>query len=701
MRALVWSPLLRYPLFWTLFALGYLTSYVLPILSMRSNLALIASVGRAVGRGDFTPVGQPDFAYALACSIVSVAIGLAVATFFAHVLVIRASLRSARKEFGAVAPDEKAFFANFDRVNQRLSKDPLVGHAWQEFSKTCIRDQVVVRTVRPGTFFNVSLARERLIGMKLMPTVPGYFVGLGLLLTFVGLVIALSKAASGVTGSPDKMTQSLRELLDAATFKFSTSIAGLFSSLLLALVFKIYSIVIDKGFDLFCGRIEDRTHFLPPQYVLTQLVASGREQLQQLKEINDVQFFDRLGRTIAPALESAVGRAVSPLAAQLEATVGRLEDTSRSGTEGLMNKFAEALHGGAGTELKELSATLAQTKDALGAVKADLAGSGEDFARRLAEATERLSVVMTDAGSQFQANAKENRDGAATLLMSLATSAEATQARLDRDLEEVGRSATAAVRDGMADMLGDVASQMAAFQASVSEMQERVGLDAEKAVELSRRASADAVAAAGKAAAETAQAIGSGFADLVGQLGTDVDRMSVALRSSEQAHSLQAAAVREAAERTGAASVAFGKAANDAAAASGPVLRASEMIAASTKAMQDATGSAVEGLRIGQEAARTLAERLEHGHRQVETAWRAYEERFGSVDKALSTAVLALAAETAKQQESVASFALKIDEGCGMAVQKLQAIANSLNDGIEELNETLDDFPAKVRSAAA
>ena len=56
-------------------------------------------------------------------------------------------------------------------------------------------------------FFNSGVVRERLAGLKLMPTLPGYFVGLGLLLTFVGLVIALSKAAGGVSGSPENITQ--------------------------------------------------------------------------------------------------------------------------------------------------------------------------------------------------------------------------------------------------------------------------------------------------------------------------------------------------------------------------------------------------------------------------------------------------------------------------------------------------------------
>jgi len=696
-KAIFWSGKVRYPLFWTLFIIGYAVSTWLPVLSAKSDLLLLTRVFGEIFRGEFKNIG-PEFAFALACAIVSVALALAFAMLFAHVMVIRLSLRRARKEFGADAPDENAFLANFDQVNQRLSRDPLIGHAWQEFAKTCMREEIVIRTIRPGTFFSPSLARERLMGMKLMPTIPGYFVGLGLLLTFVGLVMALSKATAGVTaGSPEGMTESLRELLDAATFKFSTSIAGLFSSLFLAFVFKIYSIIIENGFDLFCQKIEDRTHFLAPQYVLTRLANTSKEQLEELKAINDAQFFDRLGQTIAPALELAVGRAVEPLANQLEATVGKLEDTSRTGTEGLMNKFMDALHGGTGNELKELSATLAQTKEALSAAKADLAGSGQDFAQRIAEATERLSLLIADAGSQFQANNQASRETIGNLIQTLAAAADSTRERLDHDMTEVGRSATTAVRDGMADMLSQVERQMGEFRATVSAIQDQAGREAEASANRTRQATEETLAAARTAATETAQAIKSGFTEIVEKFALDVEKMSISLRASEQAFSSQASAARETVDRTNAASLAFNKAASDLTAAATPVLQASERIAVSSKAMEESTRNAVEGLRLGQEAARSLAERLEQGHKQVETAWRTYEERFGSVDQALSEAVRGLAAETTKQLESVVSFSLKIDDGCSRAVQALRGIAGSLQENTAELNENFNDFISELK----
>ena len=77
-----------------------------------------------------------------------------------------------------------------------------------------------------------------------------------------------------------------------------------------------------------------------------------------------------------------------------------------------------------------------------------------------------------------------------------------------------------------------------------------------------------------------------------------------------------------------------------------------------------------------------------------------YEQRFGNVDQALSDAVRALASETAKQQESIATFAAQIDAGCSQAVQRLQGIATTLGDNTAELSETFDDFLTKLPALA-
>src|SRR5262249_51544321 len=144
-------------------------------------------------------VTSQDFAFALASAIVQAGLALGFAFFVAHVLLIGAALRSARWSLGRRGYER--FAANFDRVTERLRRHGLIGHAWSAFEETLVRNDGVVRnTVRPQSFINLAHARERLFGLKMMNAIPGFFVGLGLLLTFIGLVLALYRAA-GSTGA--------------------------------------------------------------------------------------------------------------------------------------------------------------------------------------------------------------------------------------------------------------------------------------------------------------------------------------------------------------------------------------------------------------------------------------------------------------------------------------------------------------------
>src|SRR5262245_21373675 len=214
---IIWSPFFRFPLFTIFLLIGFALSYLFPIISSKSDAGLVFQIIGQVSHGDFQNISNESFAYALACMIVSFAAGLAFAIYMMHVLAIQFSLWVARWELEQFkSPPE--FQDKFHNISQALSEDKLIGHAWGEYAKTCVREKTVFATLRPQSFINPNIARERLFGLKLMPTIPGYFVGLGLLLTFIGLVIALSKAAGETAAaSPEGMTQSLRELLDAAT----------------------------------------------------------------------------------------------------------------------------------------------------------------------------------------------------------------------------------------------------------------------------------------------------------------------------------------------------------------------------------------------------------------------------------------------------------------------------------------------------
>ncbi len=109
----------------------------------------------------------------------------------------------------------RAFAANFNDVRQKLERNRLIGHAWSKFEEALFdidSDKAIRNSVRPQAFFNSSVARERSTALKMMNAVPGYFVGVGLLPTFISRVFALHKTGKADdAGDAKQMTTAVRD----------------------------------------------------------------------------------------------------------------------------------------------------------------------------------------------------------------------------------------------------------------------------------------------------------------------------------------------------------------------------------------------------------------------------------------------------------------------------------------------------------
>lgn len=86
----------------------------------------------------------------------------------------------------------------------------------------------------------------------------------------------------------------LLELLQAATFKFSTSIAGLGASIFLSFVFRLFVLVNEASLNAFCEALEEKLDYVSPRSVTLEMVEKLDAQLAELKGIYSDQFFSRL-----------------------------------------------------------------------------------------------------------------------------------------------------------------------------------------------------------------------------------------------------------------------------------------------------------------------------------------------------------------------------------------------------------------------
>ncbi|CAO4191861.1 anti-phage ZorAB system protein ZorA [Methylorubrum extorquens] len=504
-RPVVWHGLVRAVVFLGLTAAsGMLLARLVPF----SDIGILADVYHEMTQGNYERVSDRNFAFALASLVVQVAGALAIAFFLAHVLLIRLALAHARRVLKRTG-DTRAVAEAYDTLRERLERNALIGSAWGEFAETLVVEPRAVRnTIRPQSFINVGVARERLYGLKLMSSIPGYFVGLGLLLTFIGLVFALNKAAGSTgAGSAEEMTRSLGELLSAATFKFGTSIAGLGSSLALALLFKSYAIWIETGFDGFCRDLEDRLVFYPPQAIAAETKTILEAQRDQLKEINSERFFTRLGDSVAPSVQAAMAAAVQPMTESLNEAVGQLTQTSQTGLEEMLRRFQDNLQGSAGAELKQLAGTLNAMQGALEGVQRNLAGSGQDFSRQLSDAAANLDRLVSQAGANLGASADTSRALLEDVAQQLRATFEMANRQVEENLAASTRGAAGLIEESMGRVLGKLEAQTGEFGRVIGAFQSALTAQAEGSARTAQAISESATGATRQAAQDAATAM--------------------------------------------------------------------------------------------------------------------------------------------------------------------------------------------------
>lgn len=686
-RWLFWSPIVRGPIVVGVFLAGYLQSIRLPIISEHANPQLVVSVLSEVAKDRIENVSNPEFAYALAAEIVRVAAGCAATFLVSYVGCALALLFIARLRLNG-HKSVQDFEANFEKISRRLSNDLLLKDAWLAYARTFVRDKTKDKatqyfaTVRPQGFFNASVARDQMFALRLMPSIPGYFVGLGLLLTFVGLVIALSKAAHGAAASAEEMTQSLNGLLNAATFKFATSIAGLFSSLVLSLLFRTYSILIERAFERFCRGLEPRLRMVTAQTLALRAAHAQRDQVALLQEMTTTQYMQRLGQAVAeqvgPAVGSAVGTVVEPFAASLD--VDR-----KQGLEDLVNQFIGALKGSAGQEMTQLVEVLKETTSALKGMREDVAETGDKFAAKMAEASEAFVAIVRKAGGELGETTGNSRMAIEDTLTKLTQAAEGMRRHLEDYAAKAGASTGSNLDAMLNEMQEGLKRQTQAFEASLNLVLEKLTGSAANAA----GAATAVIEGTTQAAKDAADAVSKSIGDIATSLRTDMEHMSASMSSAEQAFAGIARGAKETADQSNVAATAFGRVAERVEASSAPLLEASRRIATSTETIAASVRTTSESLGSSHAAAQALAKALQDNLVELQLYWEQHEGRFEGVDKSLKEAIETLANETETYKRGLRDFVAEIDKQLGESVKGLAAVAGNLTEGADEIAENL------------
>jgi ABC-type transporter Mla subunit MlaD len=611
--------------------------------------------------------------------------------------------------------DERDFSQNFDALNASLdswkvrSKSRLaVFEAWQEYAETTVldtRDGQDIRrnAVRPSSFLNIE---DLGFGPGAFRMVPGLFVSLGLLCTFLGLVAALSALGTQL-GEGAKPEDVVTNLMTIASAKFVMSLAGLACSIVFTVVLRFSQGRLEHALHGLCHAIERRLSFVSLEDIgFRQLAAAveqreafrkiGMELVEDLKRpLNELPreitqsiatamepMFDRVGRIGASGMEGIVGDLSSQISSSVGLALTRASDALGEAAERIgamvdrMNASSTQVGDGMQTALGQMASAIAD-------LRTQVAATGETASNTMTQGADRLLSVMNQTLEGIRDNTAEGAGAMRTAAADMRAAAEGFRAELEAATEKGG--AAVAQRMGAAANEADQAISQAG----------RTMLDAfgKTSAEIAK-VGADMSETVGKEVIDRLNALAGQFDGLVGAISDGVGGMRSASTS-----------IKTGADAMAGAAVSFGGASRDLIAATDPVRASHDRIETNirqlTRATEDTAGTLSAGARsVAQSAAQVLEAATtalgteREGIRQTLEATRATLERLGKEAEKLDGIDVMLG-------RALTSYSQQLESALGTAQDHIGRLRDTLAPGLDTLRTVVERAEAFMPASRA
>ncbi len=193
---------------------------------------------------------------------------------------------------------------SYEEMNTDFSNNFAIKKSWHNYRRTLVptekKEPGYLAAYSSENFFGDSIYQSANVNMKLLSAIPAYLISTGLLLTFFWLVIALVFTGTGLeAGSNVQETQeALKDLINVASYKFLTSIAGLLSSIVFSWRLKQQQYNIRRKMSELCLLLDECIPVVSPVDFLAYAVNRGMDVINQGMDASLRKHFSPLSESI-------------------------------------------------------------------------------------------------------------------------------------------------------------------------------------------------------------------------------------------------------------------------------------------------------------------------------------------------------------------------------------------------------------------
>lgn len=599
---------------------------------------------------------NPNFAHILASAIIVSALIVLLYFVFTHYLpyskAINARLRTVStglQNANSIDDSRLEFFKNFHRIDDIMSQ-PSKGqaslpHTWTEFKETWVdQDQAPIKnTTRAIDHFGTLP-----IGTSWLNFWANTFVGLGLLLTFVGIIAGLDAAVTAIQeaggnsaggASSEAMDKALQQLLSASTAKFYTSIAGLFAAIMIRVVDRIFLGRLQHSISKLCELLERGLAYTPVQSINVSQLRELREQSKTLKTFSTdlaVSIGDKFQTAMAP-LVTATNNVNSSLSG-----LANLGDT--------LNAVGTAVQGGgqeAADQIRQaaqaFSSAALDVHKSLGGIVDQISTMTKQMADDQSKTNEEIFAKLQNALSALDTSTAAHTQRLEGSIAGIASAGERATERLTQSVTRAAKAAGQLAAEQFKEASKDIAGQI---QASANELRANIG-----------------------------QSV-----SLIQGLNQSISQQLQQFRETAQ----NASALNK---ELVASSQSFQTITKPFVESSQNLTIASERLERASQQTVSASAKASEALASAADKSALASQKFTETQKNLETLWSENYDRFKEIDRTIAHALNEITKQFSNSLEELAKNSGKIDQAFGNATTKLSVSVSQLSDFAEEIGE--------------